>query len=405
MKISASESQALAALCRSSLEDFVREFWSEIVAEKLVWNWHMTYLCQRLQRQAERVFQGLPRLCDEVINIPPGTSKSLLCSVFFPIWVWTRMPSARTVGASYAEKLSLDLSRKSRDLVKCDLFQSCFPEIQIKDDVDAKYYFANTKGGIRYAVGSKGSVTGFHFHFIVIDDPIDPNKVISEAELASTNHWLKQTLSSRKVDKRITVTFLIMQRLHENDPTAMFLKMSKVFHTRIPINRTYARTLGGNSVTGGPAYTAGVKLGIANDGRLFILNVKRFRLETSSRDRIIRETALTDGPHTRIGIEQEGGSDGSHEYLLRQLPMGYPAIIVKPKGDKAVRAQPFANEVNKGNVFLAPGDWHGDFINEMKFFPYGSFLDQIDASSGALEMLSLRKRRKGAIRSRYHMTT
>jgi predicted phage terminase large subunit-like protein len=499
MKISASESQALAALCRSSLEDFVREFWSEIVAEKLIWNWHMTYLCQRLQRQAERVFQGLPRLCDEVINIPPGTSKSLLCSVFFPIWVWTRMPSARTVGASYAEKLSLDLSRKSRDLVKCDLFQSCFPEIQIKDDVDAKYYFANTKGGIRYAVGSKGSVTGFHFHFIVIDDPIDPNKVISEAELASTNHWLKQTLSSRKVDKRITVTFLIMQRLHENDPTAMFLKMSKVFHTRIPasdeftiapkqlskfyknglldpirmpisvldesreqlgeygyagqfgqdpipagggmfltdmlrieippplirfrrivrfwdvagtrlkgsnlINRTYARTLGGNSVTGGPAYTAGVKLGIANDGRLFILNVKRFRLETSSRDRIIRETALTDGPHTRIGIEQEGGSDGSHEYLLRQLPMGYPAIIVKPKGDKAVRAQPFANEVNKGNVFLAPGDWHGDFINEMKFFPYGSFLDQIDASSGALEMLSLRKRRKGAIRSRYHMTT
>jgi phage terminase large subunit-like protein len=70
-----------------------------------------------------------------------------------------------------------------------------------------------------------------------------------------------------------------------------------------------------------------------------------------------------------------------------------------------VRAQPFANEVNKGNVFLAPGDWHGDFINEMKFFPYGSFLDQIDASSGALEMLSLRKRRKGAIRSRHHYTT
>lgn len=496
---SATEAQALAALCRSSFEDFVREFWDVIVPEKLVWNWHMTYLCERLQRQAERVFRGLGKLCDEVVNIPPGTSKSLISSVFFPIWVWTRMPSARTLGASYAEKLSLDLSRKSRDLVKSDLFQICFPDIQIKEDVDAKYYFANTRGGIRYAVGSRGSVTGFHFHFIIIDDPIDPNKVVSEAELAATNHWLKQTLSSRKVDKRITVTFLIMQRLHENDPTSLFLKKGRgIFHTRIPaslefdvlpkqlskfyvkglldpirmpvsvleearedlgeygfagqygqdpipagggmfqtdllrvenppplhkfkrivrhwdlagtpvkganqLSRIYARTSQGNSVTGGPKFTAGVKMGVGPDGRLCVFNVRRFRENPARRDAIIRETALRDSTAVPIGIEQEGGSDGNHDYLVREL-IGFRIAVIKPKGDKGIRAEPFASQVNKGNVYLAPDDpvfpWHYDFINEMKFFPYGAFLDQIDAAAGAFESLSLRRRRRGAIQSRY----
>ena len=498
--LTVSEHEVIASLCRASFEDFVRTFWAEIVPETLVWNWHMTYLCARLQMQAERVFRGMPKISDEVINIPPGTSKSLICSVFFPIWVWTRMPSARCLGASFAEKLALDLSRKGRDLVRCDLFRACFPEIQIKEDVDAKYYFANTKGGIRYAAGSKGQVMGFHFHFIIIDDPIDPGSVVSEAELAAVNHWLKQTLTSRKVDKRVTVTFLIMQRLHENDPSAMFLNDGGVFHTKIPaslefdvkperlakfykdglldpirmpenvledirkkigeygyagqygqdpvpaggglfmtdklnvgrppegfkrvirhwdlagtrlkgssmLNRTYARTLQGNSVTGGPAFTAGVLMGLGFDGRVWVLNVKRFRLDVFSRDKIIRDTAVKDGVNVKVGIEQEGSSEGKHDYLVKRL-QGFSVTVLRPTGDKALRAEPFASEVNKGNVWLAPvglgqEDWHKEYIHEMKYFPFGAFLDQIDASAGAFGMLSGPRRRRGAIRSRHSMT-
>lgn len=46
-----------ASLCRDSFFDFVQRFWSEIISEEPVWNWHIGYLCNELQRVAERVQQ------------------------------------------------------------------------------------------------------------------------------------------------------------------------------------------------------------------------------------------------------------------------------------------------------------------------------------------------------------
>jgi phage terminase large subunit-like protein len=37
------------------------------------------------------------------------------------------------------------------------------------------------------------------------------------------------------------------------------------------------------------------------------------------------------------------------------------------------------------------GVWNQDFIEEMKFFPDGSYKDQIDAASGAFNILSSKK--------------
>src|SRR5690554_4113834 len=82
-----------ADICRSSFTEFVKRFWGTVPgAGKLIWNWHLEVFCDELQALAERVFLNLPRLHDEVINVSPGTSKSTVCSILFPAWVWTRMP-------------------------------------------------------------------------------------------------------------------------------------------------------------------------------------------------------------------------------------------------------------------------------------------------------------------------
>ena len=107
-----------ASLCRDSFYDFVRLFWHIIIPEEPIYNWHIEYLCQELQEIAERVFRGETKKHDLVINISPGTTKSTICSVMFPAWVWTRMPSCRSICASYAYSLAMDLSRRSRDLVQ-----------------------------------------------------------------------------------------------------------------------------------------------------------------------------------------------------------------------------------------------------------------------------------------------
>jgi len=158
---------------------------------------------------------------------------SLQCSVFLQPWVWTRFPSAGFIESSYQENLSIDLSRKARIVVKSEKYRKMFPEIVISDDQDAKGKFANTEQGERNSVGNKGGITGRHADFIVIDDPIDPKGSRSEAEMTQANQFITETLWSRKKNKARTPTILVMQRLHQFDPTAMLLEMAERGETKI----------------------------------------------------------------------------------------------------------------------------------------------------------------------------
>jgi predicted phage terminase large subunit-like protein len=138
------------------------------------------------------------------------------------------MPSFRHIGASYSSPLAAHLSRLARDVVQSDLYKKLFPHIEIRVDQNTKIHWANTLGGSRYAVGANGAVTGMHGHVITIDDPLNPNEAASETELNQTNTWVQKTLLSRKVDLTVSQVQLVMQRLHENDPTALFLAKGKL---------------------------------------------------------------------------------------------------------------------------------------------------------------------------------
>jgi len=217
----------VASITKESFYEFVKEFWSESVAELYVDNWHIEYLCNEFQKVAERVFLNLPKEYDLVINVSPGSTKSVIFSIMSLPWIWARKPSARFIGASYSNPLSLDLSRKSRDIIKSVKYRKCFPYITLKKDQDAKGYFANTKGGGRFATSVGGTVTGFHAHFLGGDDLLNPAEALSEVELKSANTWLSDTLLQRKVNQTMTPFILIMQRLHQDDATMHTINLAK----------------------------------------------------------------------------------------------------------------------------------------------------------------------------------
>src|ERR1700735_3237867 len=101
-----SQTKLRISICKQSYEDFVKEFWSEVPgAGKLRWNWHLSFICQELERAAERVFRWEAAPYDLVINISPGSSKTTLCSILFQPWVWTRMPGARFINATHTQDL------------------------------------------------------------------------------------------------------------------------------------------------------------------------------------------------------------------------------------------------------------------------------------------------------------
>jgi predicted phage terminase large subunit-like protein len=512
VKVKIDYSALQASVARDSLFQFVRMFWDVVVPETAVYNWHIEAVCCYLQEAAERVFLGQPLKWDLLINIPPGTTKSTICSVMFPAWCWTRMTTCRIISCSHTFGLAVEMSRKSRMVVESELYQHLFPEVKLSEDQNAKHHYTTTAGGFRYAFGIDGKVTGKHADIIVIDDPLDPEQAVSEKELNRSNRVVGVTLPTRKTNKQVTFTMLVMQRLHQNDPSARMMKDSSEGAVLTPLKHIclpaeiispeavknvkprrfrkfykgglldpirmrkedldrlrsprklgeygYAGQMlqdpvpagGGmfkvDNVTveqppplkqfkqvvrywdkagteGGGAFTAGVLMGEDRLDRFWVLDVLRFQHDSGKRESLIERTALLDArlfgvavpvyehpernkglsqvgvmrsspqnrearSKLRVGVEQEpgsGGKESAQNTAKRLSRLGFRVQLVRPTGDKVVRADPFSVMLNMHNVFMRPAPWNADYLEELKYFPNSTFKDQVDASSGAFELL------------------
>jgi len=467
-------------IVKRDLKEFIQYFWSVVSSDALIWNWHMTYICDILMDLARTVSLGKPKKHDVIFNVPPGSTKSLMCSVMFPDWCWTNWPWMRFICASYSRDLSLEQAGFSRDVLRSVQFRQLFPEISIKEDKDTKHNYRiqhidkeghRRLGGNRYSTSVGGTLTGFHGHILVVDDPIKPEEAVSELKLNTANRWMSQTLSTRKTDKALTPTILVMQRLHQNDPAGHMLRNEKanIFHVCLPgeimgyrecvhppelaenyidelldpkrMPRTvlkemesklgqygYAGQIGQNPVPPGGgmfrvdnfarvediptdaniamtlrywdkagskgkgAYTCGVKMCRLKSNRFIVMNVRRGQWDTDERERIIRQTAEADGNRVIVYHEQEPGSGGkdSAQATIRNLA-GFSNYADRPTGDKVFRADPYSVQVNNGNVSLLRGDWNHDFIEEHRFFPFGTYKDQVDAAAGAFTKLTKKR--------------
>ena len=457
-----------------SLYTFLQYFWPLASAHDFSPNWHIELLCRELEILAERVAARLPREYDLIINVPPGSTKTITCSIMFPAWCWTKWFRMRFICSSYSAPLSLESAEYCRDLIRSSMFQELYPELDIKLDKDTKSNFKVVKkiggrnnqviaGGSRFSTSVGASLTGFHGDILLVDDPLNPEQAVSDTELKKANRWVSQTLSTRKTDKAVTPTVLIMQRLHQNDPTGHILEKKKknIKHISLPGEcRNYkdqvkppeliayykddlldpkrmpwdvlndmeadlgqygfAGQVGQNPVppgggmfkvdhfnmmtdmpslnhivstvrywdkaatVGDGAYTAGVKISRLSNGMYVVEDVKRGRWSTNEREAIIKSTAIADGPRVDIWMEQEPGSSGkdSADATIRNLA-GFKAYKEPSTGDKEQRADPFSVQVNNGNVSILRGLWNHEFIEEFRFFPFGTYKDQVDAGSGA----------------------
>lgn len=207
---------------------FVKEFWDLLSEDELEWAPHMTVLCDEIETIYRRVIAREQKEYDLIINVPPGTTKSSICTVMAPVWSWTLDRSLRHITGSYSADLSTEHAVKSRDIIRSDRYRRYFPEVIIKRDEDNKSNYKTINGGQRFATSVGGTVTGVHAHILTYDDPINPKQATSTAELSEVNRYFDQTLPTRKVDKRITPLILIMQRLDSNDPTGHLLEKKKV---------------------------------------------------------------------------------------------------------------------------------------------------------------------------------
>ena len=70
--------------------------------------------------------------------------------------------------------------------------------------------------------------------FLEIDDPIKPNEALSDTVRKSTIENIRNTLFSRFDDQRTGKILLIMQRVHQDDPTGALMKDGGFVHLKLP---------------------------------------------------------------------------------------------------------------------------------------------------------------------------
>ena len=132
-----------------------------------------------------------------------------------------------------------------------------------------------------------------------------------------------------------------------------------------------------------PDYTVGVLMGRHRDGTFWVLDVARERLGPAGVRALIRQTAEADGSAVPVRIEREGGASGkiaAADIVARDLA-GFAAQAVRAKGSKAERAEPFAAQVEAGNVRVVRNRHTPAVLDEMRAFPTGAHDDAVDAMS------------------------
>ena len=204
---------AAKQLCIDDLDAFAERAFRIInPGTSYEWNWHIGAICEYL----EACYRG--EIKNLIINLPPRHLKSFLVSVAFPAWVLGKKPFAKFIMTSYKFELAKEMSQHCRSIIEDEFYQAVFPATRLSQTQAEKHNFETTAHGQYYA-SSITSVTGKGADYVLCDDPLKPDEALSETVRKSTNDAIRNTLFSRFNDRRTGIFILIMQRLHEDDPT------------------------------------------------------------------------------------------------------------------------------------------------------------------------------------------
>lgn len=213
-----------------TLAGFVKEAWHVLEPEtRYVHNWHIDAICRHL----EAVVSGRmkPRL---VINIPPGSMKSLLISVMFQAWLWgpCGMPARRFVSTSFEIGNVERDTGKTRDLIMSDWYQQLWPTTLVRQ---ARLDFANSATGSRIGVAFS-ALMGKRGDVLTIDDPHSLDGAESDVQRGNAVRRFLEGGKSRINDRQKSIIIIVQQRIHTDDLAGAVLAEDLGYvHLNIPM--------------------------------------------------------------------------------------------------------------------------------------------------------------------------
>lgn len=140
-------------------------------------------------------------------------------------------------------------------------------------------------------------------------------------------------------------------------------------------------------------FTVVATIAVAPDGRMYVLNVLRFKEDTYG----IVQKMLTEVARWSVGVGsyQLAVEDGQlwraikpvFEAECRAWQLAPPVEPMRPSTDKQARARPLQGAMQHGRVYFPlESSWLIDCRNEMLRFPFGAHDDMVDALAWAVHL-------------------
>ena len=305
--------------CELSLAEFVKAAWHVIEPEQpYCHGWHIDFICAHLEAITRGELNGDGTYYNRLlINVPPGTMKSLLVGVFWPAWEWgpQNMPSMRYVCTSHSLELALRDSLRMRRLVTDDWYLGHWGDrVKLVGDQNAKGKFETTATGSRQACAFT-SVTGYRGDRILVDDCHSVDDANSDAKRTTVTQLFKEAVTSRLNNPDKSAIVVVMQRLHELDVSGVILDGNMGYdHIMLPMRYD-------------PLRSHPTRLGYADpreeDGELLFPD--RFPLHVVERDEAAMGPYATAGQYNQ-SPEPRGGGIIKDEWWQLWDRAEYPGI-------------------------------------------------------------------------------
>jgi predicted phage terminase large subunit-like protein len=138
------------------LLEFVRYFWDTIEpGREFVEGWPLEAMAMHLEAVT---YGAINRL---LINVPPGSMKSLLLNVFWPAWEWSACgkPGMRYIAFSYSSLLTERDNQRMLDLIESQKFQDLWGHLFTMRQKGVTK-ISNNKFGWKFASSVRGTGTG-----------------------------------------------------------------------------------------------------------------------------------------------------------------------------------------------------------------------------------------------------
>jgi len=188
---------------------------------------HIKKICEKLQEVAESIESPEPTK-RAMFFMPPGSMKTVLCSILFPAWLYGLHPNWHVICVGYNDEFASDkIGHPLKELIGSAEYKEIFPKTIIRSDSKSKGRFVTTEKGEFKALGAKARAAGRRAHLLICDDTVSEKDAWSKVLRTEINNNYIGGLRSRLMRTPRGAEIITNTRYHLEDISGFLLKVDE----------------------------------------------------------------------------------------------------------------------------------------------------------------------------------